>query len=406
MELLSPAGSFDKMKYAIHYGADAVYLGVRQLSLRVKENEFTLDNIKDAVKYAHDYGVKVYITTNIYLRGNQENTIKYLESLYEAEADAFIVSDPGMILLIKENFDIPLHLSVQANTTNKYAAKFWYKQRIERIILARELSIEEVKEIHNFVPNLELEFFVHGSICMAYSGRCLLSAYLSKRNPNLGVCAQPCRWEYRVFVQEKKSGNLLEVDEDEHGTYIFNSKDLCLIEHLDELIKAGITSFKIEGRNKIEYYVARVTRAYRIALDLIKEGKIPPYEELIEELKKAPNRGFITSYIDMPITTIEKDLQNIHSSLSQQTHMYLGKIVGSYKDYLTIEVKNKISVGDVVEILTPHNIYNSKVVEIIVNGISTESAHPGQKNVKVKLDRLPRTNYQYALLSKPIDSKS
>ncbi len=403
LELLSPAGNFEKMRYAIAYGSDAVYLGIKSLSLRARENEFTLENIGKAIKYAHDRNNKVYITANIYPRGYDEHQLlEKLDILYSYEPDAFIISDPGIFMIVKDNFDIPIHLSVQANVTNKFAAKYWYKQGVKRIILARELSIEEIKEIHNYVPNLELEFFVHGSICVAYSGRCLLSAYLSKRNPNLGVCSQPCRWKYRVYLEEIETGVVLPMEEDEHGTYILNSKDLCLIEHIKELADAGIVSFKIEGRNKTEYYVSLVTKVYRKALDLLKEGKEIPYLELLEELKKASNRGFITSFIDMPITTCEKELQNYNTTSSQQTHLYVGKIKEYNKEegIMICDIKNQISVGDNVEIITPKDEYRGKIMEILRKNKTQTIAHPGEKNVKVRIAPYPLKELHYGLIIK------
>ncbi len=403
LELLSPAGSFEKMKYAFYYGADAVYLGLKALSLRVKENEFTLENIGKAIKYAHDMNKKVYVTANVYPRHYNEGTlIKYLEELSCKEPDAFIVSDPGIVMIIKDNFNIPVHLSVQANTTNKFSAKFWYKQGVERIILARELSLDEIKEIHEYVPNLELEFFVHGSICMTYSGRCLLSAYMSKRNPNLGVCSHSCRWKYRVYIEEvNRPGELMLVEEDEHGTYIMNSKDLCLITKLKELIDAGVTSFKIEGRNKTEYYVSVVTRAYRRALDSIIKGEEPNYGELMYELYSAPNRGFITSYLDMPTSTFKRDLQNYTTPLSMQTHKYIAKVKEVKNNELLCDVKNEVFVDDKVEIITKNEIISTTIKRIMKNYKEVKKANPSDKDVVLIVDsQVP--NEEYILIRKRV----
>ncbi len=403
LELLSPAGSFEKMKYAFHYGADAVYIGIKALSLRVKENEFTLENIGKAIKYAHNIHKKVYVTANIYPRHYNERTlIEYLEVLSSKEPDAFIVSDPGIVMIIRDNLDIPIHLSVQANTTNKFSAKFWYKQGVERIILARELSLDEIREIHEYVPNLELEFFVHGSICMTYSGRCLLSAYMSKRNPNLGVCSHSCRWRYRVYIEEiNRPGELMLVEEDEHGTYIMNSKDLCLITKLKELIDVGIISFKIEGRNKTEYYVSVVTRAYRKALDSIIKGEEPNYDELMYELYSAPNRGFITSYLDMPSSTFNKDLQNYTTTSSLQTHKYVAKVKEVKNDELLCDIKNEVFVGDKVEIITKNEIIPTTIKRIMKTHKEVGKANPSDTDVILIVDT-PIHNEEYLLVRKKI----
>ncbi|NPA38385.1 MAG: hypothetical protein GXN99_01160 [Candidatus Nanohaloarchaeota archaeon] len=392
VELLSPAGNLEKLKYAFAYGADAVYAGIPDYSLRVKENKFDLLSLKKGINYAHDIDKKVYLTINFFPRYFDENAfIKRMEEIHALGADAYIVSDPGIIDIIRDNFkDAELHLSVQANTTNAYAVKFWYKQGIKRVILARELSIEEIRSIHKKVPQMELEFFVHGSLCMAYSGRCFLSAYLSGRNPFQGICNQPCRWKYKLkLIEVQDEDNEIIVEEDDKGSYLLSSKDLCLIKRLKELKDAGIISFKIEGRNKSEFYVAAVTKAYRIALDYLKEGKEPPYDELMKLLRATSNRKFIESYVDK---IKPSELQTWNYTTSQQTHQYVGKItkvISSNK--IKVLPKNKLKTGDDVEILVPGKnpgFLPAKIRKITYQGKEVESVSGGVNHfVEIDLDR-------------------
>ncbi len=268
-ELLAPAGSFEKMKYALEFGADAVYAGLPDFSLRARINKFNEKQIIEAIKYARNRNKKIYITTNIFAHNCHLNILqKHLRIFRNNLPDAFVASDAGVIEIIKKILPkAPIHLSTQANTTNWQSAKFWQKQGVKRIVLARELTLEEIKEIHEKVPKLELEYFVHGAMCMAYSGRCFLSAWQVGRSSNLGDCAQNCRWRYNL-VEEKRPDEYIPVEQDKHGSYLLNSKDLCLIEYLEDLKNAGITSFKIEGRAKSVYYLSQAVKAYRIALDI------------------------------------------------------------------------------------------------------------------------------------------
>ena len=276
-ELLSPAGSLEKLKTAIAFGADAVYIGLPDFSLRARINLFTPGKIKQAINYAHKLDKKVYVTFNIFAHNRHlEKLNKSIEFIKQAKPDAVIISDPGILSVLRKKLpQQELHLSTQANCTNWQAAKFWHEQGIKRIILARELSLKEIEQIHKKVPKLELETFVHGAMCMSYSGRCLLSKWFVDRSANLGDCVQPCRWEYNLAIEQ-----------DQHGSYILNSKDLCLLEHLDKLRKAGVKSFKIEGRTKSTYYIANTTKAYREAID-----KSRPTKEIKKDLNKLINRG-------------------------------------------------------------------------------------------------------------------
>jgi putative protease len=284
-----PAGNFDKLKYALMYGADAVYCGIPDFSLRMRVNEFDREILKEAVEYTHNLGKTIYVTVNTFPHKESIEKLKdYLKFLDKIKPDALIISDPGVIALTQELTSLPIHLSVQANTVNAYSAKFWHKQGVERIVIARELNLEEIQEIKNVSPDLELETFVHGAMCMSYSGRCLLSNFMTYRDSNQGDCAQSCRWKYKVHQAKKTKSEILRkeiktndfvleeqlrpkeyypIEEDENGTHIMSSRDLCLIEHLKDLYKTGVISFKVEGRSKTIYYVATIARAYRKAID-------------------------------------------------------------------------------------------------------------------------------------------
>ncbi|HHY90460.1 MAG TPA: U32 family peptidase, partial [Clostridiales bacterium] len=269
IELLAPAGDLEKLKIAVIYGADAVYIGGQTFGLRAAAKNFSFEDMKRGIQFAHEHGKKVYVTLNIIPHNADiEELPSYLEQLKTLNIDAVILSDPGTLMYVQEHMpDVDIHLSTQANTTNYLSALFWYKQGVKRIILARELSITEIKEIRRQIPpDLELEAFIHGAMCISYSGRCLLSNYMASRDANRGECAHPCRWKY-YLMEEKRPGEYIPVFEDEKGTYFLHSKDLCMIEHIPELIESGINSFKIEGRMKSIYYVATIVNAYRRAID-------------------------------------------------------------------------------------------------------------------------------------------
>lgn len=353
-ELLAPAGNLEKLKTAINFGADAVYLGGNKLNLRAFANNFDNDELQEGIEYAHQRGKKVYVTLNVFPHNEDlEGLEEYLLELYNLKVDAVIVSDPGIIMTAREVVpDLELHLSTQANNVNWKSAIFWHKQGIKRIVLARELSLEQIKQIRSKLPeSCELEAFVHGSMCMSYSGRCLLSNYMTGRDANRGECAQPCRYKY-YLMEEKRPGEYFQVIEDDKGTYIMNSKDLCMIEYIPELVESGITSFKIEGRMKSSFYVATVVKSYRQAIDAYFDNPegFKFNEKWMENLKMASHREYHTGFYFG-----EKNKQVYGSSSYIRTH----DIVGIVKEYdseskiAVIEQRNKVFEGDKVEILRP-----------------------------------------------------
>lgn len=390
VELLAPAGDLEKLKMAIIYGADAVYLGGEAFGLRKASKNFTLEDIEKAVEFAHERDRKVYVTLNIVphdedLKGLDE----YVKSLNDIGIDAVIVSDPGIFNIVRSVAkDLPIHLSTQASVTNFETIMFWYNLGIKRIVLARELTLDEIRDISKKAPNdLELETFVHGAMCMSYSGRCLLSSYMTGRDANRGDCAQPCRYKYNV-VEEKRPGEYFPIEEHEEGTFIFNSKDLCMIDHIDELIEAGIKSFKIEGRVKSPYYVATVVGAYRKAIDdYYKDPLNYKFDEkLLEELRKVSHRDFTTGFFYNEAKT---------NAQVFTTNSYIRKydFVGMILDYdestqiATIEQRNRINVGDVVEIFGPDINYFELKIENMWNEEDEpiESAPHAQQIIKTKI---------------------
>jgi len=351
-ELLAPAGSFEKLKYALEFGADAVYAGLPDFSLRARINKFNKKSINEAINYTHSKNKKIYITINIFARNyHLDNLKKHLRNLKNNPPDAFIISDLGVVEMVKKILPkAKIHLSTQANTTNWQAAKVWHKMGIKRIVLARELNLEEIKEIHRKVPKLELECFVHGAMCMAYSGRCFLSAWQTGRSSNLGDCAQNCRWKYQL-VEEKRPDEYIPIEQDQHGSYLLNSKDLCLIEHLGELKNAGITSFKIEGRAKSVYYLAQTVKAYRQALDInfnnsnnnsnnknknitsfptavekeiINKNKNIKIKKLKKDISKLLNRTFTTGFL---FGECKYKGQEIRFSHIEEEYMFVGEVI-------------------------------------------------------------------------------
>ena len=353
VELLAPAGNLEKLEIAIHYGADAVYLGGKDFSLRNFSGNFSLEEIKQGVAYAHDRGVKVYVTVNVYARNDQQQGIAaYLEKLGALEPDGVIVADPGIFMTARERMPhIPLHLSTQANNTNYKTVEFWQRQGIHRVNLARELTLAEIKDIGE-QAQIEIEAFVHGAMCIAYSGRCLLSSFMANRHSNRGMCTHPCRWKY-ALVEELRPDEYMPIAEDNQGTYIFNSKDLCMIEHMPAMIESGVAALKIEGRMKGINYLASVVKVYREAIDRYfqdPEGYSARPEWLIE-LAKISNRGYCTGfYFDDPQQVVPdyEFIKNI------DTHLFVGKILAVHDDGRTLmEVRNKCRAGDQVEILSP-----------------------------------------------------
>jgi U32 family peptidase len=393
-ELLAPAGNLEKIKTAFAFGADAVYVGVPDFSLRVRINDFTLAKIGEAVKYAHKYGKKLYVTVNIFAHNKHLAKLpEHIKALKQMKVDGIFISDPAVMQTIKKIWpQATIILSTQANCTNWQAAKFWYDQGIKRIILSRELSLADVKEIKKRVPKLELECFVHGALCMAYSGRCFLSKYFTDRNANLGDCVQPCRWEYNVFLSEPNRPNdLLELVEEEHGSYILNSQDLCLIKKIDELRKAGIDAFKIEGRAKSVYYLGNVVGAYRLAIDTVASNKTNKekkkilnylYKELDEKLfHRGLTEGFMFNE--------GKLAQNIDDSHAFPEWEFCGQVQACKKEgknfQVLIAVHNTLKIGDEIEIVAPpYDIIKMRVKKMYAEKKMTEirEAHGGS-NQKV-----------------------
>ncbi len=388
-ELLSPAGSLKNMRYAFAYGADAVYAGQPRYSLRVRNNEFNHENLKIGIDEAHAQGKKLYVVCNIQPHNSKLKTfIRDLKPIVEMGPDALIMSDPGLIMMVRENFpDVAIHLSVQANAVNWATVKFWSTQGVERVILSRELSLEEIEEIREHCPETELEIFVHGALCMAYSGRCLLSGYINKRDPNQGTCTNACRWDYNVEkATEDEAGQIVEIQEaeerpnntlglgkpiddvvlleegrrpgekmaafeDEHGTYIMNSKDLRAIQHVERLTKMGVHSLKIEGRTKSFYYCARTAQVYRKAIDDAVAGK-PFDESLMGTLESLAHRGYTEGFLKRHNHT---EYQNYDYGYSvSDAQQFVGEFTGKRRgDLAEVEVKNKFVVGDSLELMTP-----------------------------------------------------
>jgi len=356
-ELLVPAGNYEKLVTAVHYGADAVYLGGREFSLRAKAGNFTENAMRAGVEYAHDHGVQVYVTTNIFAHNADFASLdNYFLTLADVGVDGVIISDPGILMRAKEVIpQIPVHLSTQANVTNKGAAKFWFDQKISRLNLARELSLEEIKQIREETSG-ELEVFVHGALCISYSGRCMLSNYLTGRDANKGNCAHPCRYSYSL-VEEKRPGELFPVEEDERGTYIFNSKDLCLLEKLPQLVSVGIDSVKIEGRMKSIFYVGGVTRIYRAALDYLaalpdsdwlEPEKIKFPENFYREIERTGTRGKTENFIiDKPGSS---EMLYSHSRLEQEWEpVAVVRKVGAAEEQPFVELRNPLTPGEEIE---------------------------------------------------------
>ena len=357
IELLAPAGNMEKLKTAFYYGADACYFAGTKYGLRAYAGNFTDENLIESVNYAHKLGKKAYVTVNIIAHNedfaDMENYIKFL---YEIGVDAVIVADVGIISLIRRvcpNLDV--HVSTQANITNKYAAKFFTDMGVKRLVLARELSIKEIKEIREFIPSdVEIETFVHGAMCISYSGRCLLSNYLTNRDSNKGACVQACRWEYTIH-EKSRDNEEYPIYEDSRGTYILNSKDLNMLNYLNELIDAGVTSFKIEGRMKSIYYVATVVNAYRRAIDQLDSKKL--VNDLLEELNKTSHRNYTTGFYFG-----SNNKECLESSTPVQTHEFMAVVLSENKDgRVLIEQRNRFKVGDFLEVLSPNNTFNKQI---------------------------------------------
>lgn len=396
IELLIPASSLEVLKVAVMFGADAVYIGGEAFGLRAKAKNFSLEEMKEGVEFAHAHDVKVYVTANILAHNKDlDGASEYFEELKQVGMDALIISDPGMFTIAKEVLpDVDIHISTQANNTNYATFNFWYKMGARRVVTARELSLEEIKTIRKNIPDdLEIETFIHGAMCISYSGRCLLSSFMAGRDANQGACTHPCRWKYSV-VEESRPGEYMPVYENERGTFIFNSKDLCMIEHIPELVEAGIDSFKIEGRMKTALYVATVARTYRLAIDdYLRDpeyyrSRIPFYKS---EISKCTYRQYTTGFF---FGKPDKDTQIYDSNTYEHEYTYLGIAGDCNGDGLySVEQRNKFSVGETIEVMKPDGTnIECSVIEIKDDeGNSMECApHPKQKlwiNLGTKLDR-------------------
>ena len=392
VELLAPAGSLETLKIAVLYGADAVYIGGGNYGLRAKAKNFTHEQMKEGVEFAHAHDVQVYVTANIFAHNNDfEGMKEYFISLEQIGVDAIIVADPGVFSVAKAAVpNMEIHISTQANNTNFHTANFWATLGAQRIVIARELSFPEIKEMHDKLPeHIEIEAFVHGAMCMAYSGRCLLSNYMANRDANHGECAQPCRWRYHV-VEETRPGEYMPIEEDERGTYIYNSRDLCMIEYIPELVESGIYSFKIEGRMKTPLYVATVVKAYREAIDTYlndPDAFEAKREYFLQEVGKASHREFSTGFYEHKPTS---DDQTYGHNSYVRNYDFSGMVT----DYdpetklVTIEQRRKFSVGDTVEILLPNQPFISVQIEEMwdADGNNIESAPHPLQIVKFKVD--------------------
>lgn len=452
-ELLAPAGSLRNMRYAFAYGADAVYAGQPRYSLRVRNNEFSLENLAVGIKEAHAKGKKFYVVSNIAPHNSKIKTyLKDIEPVIAMQPDALIMSDPGLIMLVREAYPfMPIHLSVQANAVNYATVKFWQKQGIERVILSRELSLEEIEVIRQEVPEMELEVFVHGALCMAYSGRCLLSGYMNKRDPNQGTCTNACRWSYdvksatenetgdiveanvsktgvniatpksidvenitptlglgapssEVFMLEEKEkpGELMPAFEDEHGTYIMNSKDLRAVQHVERLTQMGVHSLKIEGRTKSHYYCARTAQVYRKAIDDAVAGK--PFDlNLMTSLETLAHRGYTEGFLRRHVHQAYQNYEYGHSVSDKQ--QFVGEVIGRCDEtgFAIVDVKNKFCVGHSLELMTPNGNITfvlSEMVDKKGNAIDDAKGSGHQVRIPVPSD----IDLDFALLLRNLDT--
>lgn len=367
-ELLAPAGSYDKLKTALHFGADAAYVGGKLFSLRTFADNFTTEELQSAVRFTHEKNKKLYVTANVFARNADFAMLKdYFQTLEEIGVDGAIISDPGAIYLCKQVAPkLQIHLSTQANTTNKYSVKFWQEQGVSRIVLARELSLNEIAEIHDFCPEMELEAFIHGAMCISYSGRCLLSDYLDGRSSNRGACVQSCRWRYEMRALNATNGQSewLPIEQDEKGTYILNSKDLNMSAHLQDLEKAGVCSFKIEGRMKSGYYLATVINAYRRLMD---GGD---FALTNAELCNVAHREYTQAY------AFGENAQtvNYNDSQSRGDYVYIADVKGSENGFVFAEMRNRFKKGDVLEVLSPdENFGKTFTVDEVYDGKGEET---------------------------------
>lgn len=376
-ELLIPASSLEVLKVAVMYGADAVYIGGEAFGLRAKAKNFSSDDMREGIAFAHEHGVKVFVTANILAHNSDLDGVReYMKELKDIKPDALIIADPAIFTIAKEICpEIEVHISTQANNTNYGTFNFWYGLGAKRVVTARELSLNEIKEIRKNIPaNLEIETFIHGAMCISYSGRCLLSSFMAGRDANKGACTHPCRWKYAV-MEESRPGEYMPVYENERGTYIFNSKDLCMIEHIPEMMESGIDSFKIEGRMKTALYVATVARTYRMAIDDYKkspeyyQSRIPFYKS---EIAKCTYRQYTTGFF---FGKPDENTQIYDSNTYVKEYTYLGIIGGKNEKGYRIEQRNKFSVGETIEVMKP----NGENIQVTVQGIYDEDGN-GQES--------------------------
>lgn len=399
IELLAPAGNLEKLKYALDYGADAVYAGVPDFSLRVRINNFTQETLREAVEYVHQHKKKIYITLNIYAHNVHLDEIrKHLKFLKTIDIDGVIVADPGIIMLVKKYLPkVEIHLSTQANATNIEAVKFWAKMGVKRIVLAREVTLEEIREIKKAVPKMELEYFVHGAMCMSYSGRCILSKWMTDRSANLGDCTQPCRWKfsqtekiYETTVQDDMQRFEVDLEEDRHGTYFFNSRDMNLSSHIDDLIEAGIDSLKIEGRAKSVYYVATVVRAYRKIINALGKRN---FQQIVKEQQKQldllVNRGYSKGFL-----LGSEPAHNFEGEMSKTNFKFVGQIEGkkkiNSKTFNIVFMHNEMFLKDSLEAIAPKGDQKIKIKQILNHKMEkVTEAHGGHdKRFFVQFDKI------------------
>lgn len=390
IELLAPAGSFEKAKIAFMYGADAIYCGTPKLSLRSR-SELQDNELEKTIKYAHSLGKRVHVAINIYAWDETYEEIKkQAKELNDLKVDAIIVADGGVVDVVREYApNTEIHISTQANTVSYHTCNFWHRNGAKRIILGRELNKEQIKDImKNKSEDIDIEMFAHGALCFGYSGRCFLSEFLSGRSGNLGDCAQSCRWAYNVYVEETNNpGNLMPVETDENGTYIFSSKDLCLIKEIPEIIDMGIDSIKIEGRLKTEYYLATVINAYRNAIDdyIQNPNEFKP-EKYIKELEKTKTRGLTTFYFN---DRNNKDFQDYSGRQYNSDYEFGGKVIEEVEDKVLIEIRNKLSIGDTLELIIPNKVEPLQFnIDILWDSETLEeikTVNPGRAEQKVIL---------------------
>ena len=398
IELLAPAGDLEKLKTAIDYGADAVYFGGEVFSLRAGAGNFTKEEMIEGIKYVHDHGKQCHLTLNIFPHNYDiEDLENYLHEIKDLGIDAFIVSDPGTIMMVKEIIpDAEIHLSTQANLTNYKTAEFWAKHGVKRVVMARELSLEEMITMREKIPaDLDTEAFIQGAMCISYSGRCLLSNFMIQRDANKGACAHPCRWKYKI-VEEQRPGEEYPIEEDDRGTYIMNSKDLCMIEHIPDLIKAGIASAKIEGRMKSAFYVATVVGAYRKAIDAYYAD--PENYEFdpawMEELKKVSHRDFTTGFY---YGKADNEAQNYETSSYTREYDFIGKVLDFDEETMiaTVEQRNKMVLGDEIEVFGPYTDFWTQKLDYLKDeeGNDLEAAPHPQQILKIRMDHPVKENF-------------